>query len=267
MDQGVDTWRTSWSKAFQRLSTATGSIWLFTCDPFTARTFDGAGRDTWMTSWRVRSPVSDGDVRPGDRAALWVSGRAAGVYALGQIEGTSMPGPISRSSLRRSAGADTYNRAGSQPSPAPPVTYFHLDLYLDLFDHFIERADLLRDERCAASTGTFRMSQSGEELRTHGNPDSLSEDEWQAILELADLPWMARPGTWKTRRLAMWIESKVVESLRAGLPAPLIDFGGEDQAAYIGVGLDESRDVAFELYRITQERWDTDHPVPFIWNT
>jgi hypothetical protein len=111
--------------------------------------------DTWSLSGPATQAV------PGDRFALWLSGREAGVYAVGRLASTAYPSSRPR------------GRYWLQPPTHGP--YFGIDLSVDLylFDRPIWKADLQIDPDFANAL-ILRMPQSR-------NPIRVTDSEWAAI--------------------------------------------------------------------------------------
>lgn len=142
--------------------------WLFQGNPSYWRVFDylaehgRAELRNW--DWSARRYLDQ--IRPGDNAALWMSGsrRDRGVYAAGRVTGEPFLAP------------STDTRFWRDPADAR-VKRWHVPMCLDidLFDDPILAVELIADRRFhKASIIT---------LPRGANPHRLSNDEWAAIKE------------------------------------------------------------------------------------
>jgi hypothetical protein len=114
--------------------------------------------DDELDDWTISRHL--GDIQKGDDFALWISGREAGVYAIGKV--ASMPeGPI------RPRGGYWLK------PPNHDVWAVDLDTKRYLFDSPILKSELTRDPDFANAL-IVRMPGAG-------NPLALSPGEWQAI--------------------------------------------------------------------------------------
>ena len=143
-------------QALQRLEGSTAAIWLVQCNPRLTNII-ASSRTGLPDAWCVKRHTKE--IRRGDRIVLWLSGRDAGVYALGEVAADVRP-------LRPLAGE------GAGP---PPVTKASLDLFLDLFDRPVKRTVLKADRRFADEP-ILRQPFAA-------NPHRLSAIAFDAILE------------------------------------------------------------------------------------
>jgi hypothetical protein len=143
-------------RALHRLRASTAGIWLVQCNP---RVTDilATSRTAPPDAWCVRRHVHE--IRRGDRVVLWLSGRGAGVYALGVVAAEVRAGP------------PPAGRASSKPVAQAP-----LDLFLDLFDRPVARDVLVADPRFAGESIVRQPFAA--------NPHRLSAGAFEAILEL-----------------------------------------------------------------------------------
>jgi hypothetical protein len=139
----------------RRLAEGTGSIWLVQGNPRLTG-IAAVPLAPLPTTWCVRRFV--GELRRGDRMVLWLSGAAAGVYALGEICADVRP------------DADEARRRERRPVRQAP-----LDLFVDLRARPVRRATLRDDPRFA-----------GESILRQpfaANPHRVSATAFDAILE------------------------------------------------------------------------------------
>lgn len=119
--------------AVEKLGAAHSAVWLIQCNP-KVKDVEAERRngDDLPVDWSVS--IRADEIQPGDRVVFWISGKRAGVYALGEItEGARM---------RR------LNEDGILSDDHPNWdTFVGFDLYLDLFDCPIDRAELKADPR------------------------------------------------------------------------------------------------------------------------
>ena len=68
-------------------------MWLLQCDPkvFDFETMYRANREL-PRSWSAK--VRTSEIGPGDRVVFWLSGKNAGVYAIGEVTGVPEPGQL-----------------------------------------------------------------------------------------------------------------------------------------------------------------------------
>ena len=150
--------RLTTDQARQRLARSTAAIWVVQCNPRVTDIFASA-RTALPESWCVKRHAKE--IRRGDRVVLWLSGTAAGVYALGEVTADVDLG--------------TSARQGAGPSPALQAT---LDLFLNLFDRPVTRTVLKTDPRFAAEP-ILRQPFAA-------NPHRLSATAFDAILDRVD---------------------------------------------------------------------------------
>jgi hypothetical protein len=101
------------------------AIWLVQCNPSTGD-LRAARHGGPTPGWCVKRFL--GEIRRGDRVVLWVSGKSAGVYAIGQVAADVVPG--------------TAGDAARMP----------VELLVDLFDRPVARTSLKADPRWAAES-------------------------------------------------------------------------------------------------------------------
>ncbi len=140
--------------------------------------------DEWTLGWHAPQ------VQAGDRFALWVSGKGAGVYATGRIVGAARAVPEHES--------DPYWR----DPPTGPVWKVPLDTELYLFDSPVRKADLARDPVFARAL-ILRMP-------GYRNPIPIEPEEWSALAQ--HLPGGAARD--RAKRRAATSEGEVVVTER-----------------------------------------------------
>ena len=142
--------------SLRRLRASASSVWLVQCNP---RVTDVLANRTLPTTWCVRRHVAD--IRAGDSVVWWLSGPRSGVYALGEVTGAVRRPPFTA-------------RTGARP----PAAEAPLDLFVDLRDRPVVRAELRHDTRFV-----------GEPILRQpfaANPHRVSHDAFAAILERVD---------------------------------------------------------------------------------
>ena len=103
-------------------------------------------------------------IQPGDVVVFWVSGRDAGVYAIGEVCSVPFDGTVNPEHAI---------------DPNPGWRHFiEIDLYLDLFDGPVLRSDLMTDPRFAGQS-IIRVPRAA-------NPHGLDRDALEAILDRLD---------------------------------------------------------------------------------
>lgn len=110
---------------------------------------------SWLLGWEAP------EFRNGDRFALWVGGKEAGIYAAGRATGSP--------EFRAEADADPYWR----DPPQGPVWEVGLRTELYLFEDPIRKADL-KDDPGFADALILRMPR-------YRNPIPLTPDQWTAL--------------------------------------------------------------------------------------
>ena len=146
--------------AVQRLQRSRASIWLVQCNP---RVTDllASSRTALPDAWCVKRHLND--IRRGDRVVLWLSGRDAGAYALGEVTAEA-----------------TASAPPDDAAAEPPPIKVGVDLFLDLFDRPVRRAVLTADPRFADEPIVRRPFAA--------NPHRVSPDAFDAILERVAAP-------------------------------------------------------------------------------
>jgi len=148
--------------AVERLRDAPSTVWLIQCNPKVTDAVDLRRGGELPTNWTVNIRVDE--IQAGDLVVFWLSGKKAGVYALGEITGPAYPGMLNEDDIL----------TDDHPNWD---TFVPFDLYLDLFDCPILRADLKADPRFA-----------GESIIVQpwaANAHRVSKPAFQAILERA----------------------------------------------------------------------------------
>lgn len=147
------------AEELDRLTSAGTSIWLLQCNPDKFDVFGMLDEGDVPKCWSVSRYLDD--IRAGDRVVFWISGEAAGVYALGEVVGSPEPGVV-----------DAYHVGDDSPAWD---TFVPIDLMVDLWDTPILRRDLKSDPRFA--------EESIIKVPGAANPHPLSAKGFQAILE------------------------------------------------------------------------------------
>lgn len=146
--------RSTTERDLRRLGGSTTAIWLLQCNPRLTDILTSA-RTALPDAWCVKRHTRE--IRRHDRVVLWLSGAAAGVYALGEVTADVRP-------------SVPHTGAG-----APSVTTAHLDLFVDLFDRPVRR-DVLQADPRFADEPILRQPFAA-------NPHRVSAGAFDAILE------------------------------------------------------------------------------------
>ena len=136
------------ASSLERLRRSTSAIWLLQRNPRSGDVMSGSPGSGLPHTGCVKRYLDEID--SGDRVVLWLSGRSAGVYALGEVT----------------------DQAASRRDEV------HLDLFVDLRLQPLPRAMFKTDRRFA-----------GESILRQpfgANPHRVSADAFDAILEAAD---------------------------------------------------------------------------------
>lgn len=132
--------------------------WLFQGNPTRWPVLEVLASGKPIRSWNVVRHLDL--IHPGDRAVLWVSGRAAGVYAVGSVTGAPEPGVTDES------WTDPSRRG---------VPRHRVPLELWTLPHPVPRTELKADPRFAAAQ-IIRAPRGG-------NPFPVLEAQWPAIAD------------------------------------------------------------------------------------
>jgi predicted RNA-binding protein with PUA-like domain len=143
----------------ERLASAGTSIWLLQCNPDKFDIHGMLADGDVPLGWSVSRYLDD--IREGDRVVFWISGRQAGVYALGEVVGP----PQSGTSDPAYTGHD---------GPAWDM-FVPIDLTVELWDTPILRTALKADPRFA--------EESIIKIPAAANPHPLSARAFEAIIE------------------------------------------------------------------------------------
>ena len=147
------------AEAIKRLRASKRQTWLIQCNPSKFDLFDAVDHEGLPTNWSVSRHLDR--IQPGDRVVFWISGSQSGVYAIGEITSAPYENTVN----------DQY---AIDPNPSW-TNYVDFDLYLDLFDRPVLRADLKTDPRF--------VEQSIIRIPAASNPHELDEEALEAILE------------------------------------------------------------------------------------
>jgi hypothetical protein len=133
--------------------------WIFQGNPTRSNVMQLIERAEPITSWSITHHV--GELRAGDNAALWVSGRNAGVYALGTVTGLPYE--------------DLTGDGWGGTDRGRLMTFVPLELDDFLAGNPIPKVELLVDPR-------FTRARIVTQPRA-GNPFVTSDKEWSAITD------------------------------------------------------------------------------------
>lgn len=140
------------------------AYWIFQANPKVYNALAALGDPSPIDRWRVARYLND--MTPGDECALWISGRASGVYAIGVITGPVV----------RDRDPDLFWQDPSEGSRMDWRVGIEIEQVLE---HPILRNDLKADPGFA-SAAIIRMPGGG-------NPFPVTAAEWQ-ILESRRTP-------------------------------------------------------------------------------
>lgn len=206
------------------------NVWLFECHPKKQPLAEGTPADE-IEHWPAT--VYRDHIEPGDPAVFWVAGRDAGVRAIGQVVG-----PL-------------FEEGETWQCP--------LDLYIDLFEVPIRKAELLADRRFVDAP-IIRTPHAG-------SPHLLLGDHLAAILDLAVVPFWARRSSPMARRVASLIQEQVDEAASGFDDFPVIARANDGWAELLGVEPQEVREALNELFFLTREQALPDETLGFTFDT
>lgn len=132
--------------------------WLFQGNPDLWPVLDVLAAGQPIDSWSAVRHLAA--ITPGDRALLWVSGRVAGVYAVGRVIGVAEP--------------ETTDHRWTEPTRRG-VPRHAVPLHLTTLPHPVPRDELKADPRFARSQ-IIRAPRGG-------NPFPVTDQEWAAVAD------------------------------------------------------------------------------------
>ncbi|MCL4261677.1 MAG: EVE domain-containing protein [Anaerolineae bacterium] len=141
------------------------STWIFQANPNRYEIFEsltGEKEEYWNLNQNA------GKVKVGDRVLIWISGNAAGIYALGTV----ISNPVTRPDSVKGLKYWITKKAGQKTKPRVLVRYDRVFLDNPLLKLFLECDPALWDLK------VIRAPQ--------GTNFPVSEEEWQAIEEWLD---------------------------------------------------------------------------------
>lgn len=233
-------------EVIERLGTPNRSVWLFQCNPDRYKIFDlVADTAALPANWSAGRYLDQ--IETGDGVVFWLSGRDAGVYALGVVTGT----PLELTGAGSPWWVDDEQRHRHE-------WFVPFDLTLDLFREPIRRADLRSDPRFEGAR-ILRQAFAA-------NPHVVTQDEWEAILDFAEAPWWGRAVSPLARRVAAVIAADLEQRGLAGDVRPVIDLGDDRYADALGVTYEDTRTACKELMA-NQSTNGMLPRLPFDWNT
>jgi len=219
------------AEAIEELRAIGGNAWLFPCDPRDLA-IDADTRADQVEHWRIETYRDH--VAFGDAAVFWVTGKQAGAYALGRVAG------------------EVFDVDGAARFP--------LELFVDLFEVPVRKAELLGDPRFVDAP-IIRSPHAA-------SPHLLTGEQLAAILDLAVVPWWARASSPLARRVAARIQD-IVDAAATGPwdDLPVIALRNDDWADALGVSGHEVRQALKELFFVTRERALPDESLGFTFDT
>ncbi len=219
------------AEAIEGLRQLTGNAWLFACHPkqltIDDETFADQIEDWPVTTYRDH-------IAFGDPAVFWMTGKDAGVYAVGRVAG------------------GVSEQDGEWRCP--------LELYVDLFEVPVRKAELMADPRFVDAP-IVRSPHAA-------SPHLLTVEQLAAILDLAIVPWWARTSSPLARRIASLMQ-EVVEDAAAGAfdDLPVIALENRAWAETLGASEHDVRQALKELFFVTRERAIADEDLGFVFDT
>lgn len=142
--------------------------WIFQANPDRYR-IDDSLRIEYQEHWNLNQHAAKVEV--GDRVLIWISGREAGIYAVGKV----VTPPVVMPDSPQGQGYWIDSAEGLKPKPRVLVRYSHLLLSNPLLKSYLETDPVLQDMRII----TF----------PRGTNFPVSDEQWKALE-----PWLRDGG-------------------------------------------------------------------------
>jgi len=143
-------------------------FWLFQFNPIIYRWFDWLKENRETEQWLISRYA--GDIKKGDKVAIWASGAKAGVYAIGEIMTNPSERPLNLEQQKYWAQQEDAFKFEYRSS----VTIRHLKVFID--SPLLE--DQCRKDPVLSTMEILKQSQ--------GTNFWLTKEQWNRILELVD---------------------------------------------------------------------------------